>query len=344
MSNREPSEETIRTYDDTAADFAERWFDMRLPESMARFAGRLGPGSRVLDVGCGPGRDAAWLAELGFDAGGVDLSYGMLQEGLARGVQAPLIQADMAHLPFRKGSLDGLWVCASLLHVPKDQAGDVLRELSRVVYPGHILVAVKRGEGEAWVECSDGSRRFFAYYGPDEIQLRMERSGFEVLGCWETEDHIPGRPSWINVLAWTKIRTPRTGACAVVLNEQGRVLLTRRSDNGRWCLPGGHVDYGETVEQCAVRETYEETGLVVEVERLTGVYSRPLEVADGVATPRHIVIVTFLCTVVGGQLTLSEETTAIDYFAPTALPENLWPFHRQRIADVLADQQRAFIR
>ena len=145
-------QDTIAAYDTAAERFADRWFDLRLEENMARFAGRLGPGARVLDVGCGPGRDAAWLVERGYDAGGVDLSLGMLREGRARGVTVPLFQADMRHLPFRKGSFQGLWVCASLLHIPKQQAGEVLVELGRIVYPGHIYLAVKRGEGEEWVE------------------------------------------------------------------------------------------------------------------------------------------------------------------------------------------------
>ena len=119
-------------YDKIATRFADRWFDLRLEENMARFAGRLGPGARVLDVGCGPGRDAAWLAEQGYDAGGVDLSIRMLRQGQARGVTAPLIQADMRHLPFRRGSFQGLWACASLLHLPKEQAGDALLELGVV--------------------------------------------------------------------------------------------------------------------------------------------------------------------------------------------------------------------
>ena len=60
--------ETTAAYDAVAESFADRWFDLRLEEPMARFTGRLGPGARVLDVGCGPGRDVAWLAEQGFDA------------------------------------------------------------------------------------------------------------------------------------------------------------------------------------------------------------------------------------------------------------------------------------
>jgi len=335
---------TTQSYDESAAQFAARWFGLRLATEMERFSGRLGPGSRVLDVGCGPGRDAAWLAEMGFDAGGVDLSFEMLQEGQRQGVSVPLIQADMRHLPFCKASLDGLWVCASLLHVPKDEVDAVLRELSRVVYPGHISVSVKRGEGEAWVEDEEGRPRFFAYYTEDEIQLRLERNGFEVLGCWESPDQSGRSVPWINVLAWSRMRTPHSGANAIVLNQEGEVLLIKRSDNGRWCLPGGHVDYGETIEQTAVREAYEETGVRVEVERLSGVYSKPYAAKEGLSRPSHYVIVALVCRPVGGELRVSQESTEVRYFAPDQLPDTLWSWHRERIEDALQNRAAAFIR
>ena len=336
-------DQTTRAYDQSAHEFAERWFDVRLNEQMERFAGRLGPGSRVLDVGCGPGRDAAWLAELGFDAGGIDLSMEMLQEGRRRGVTAPLIQADMRRLPFRKGSLDGLWVCASLLHVPKAEVDAVLRELSRVVYPGHIAVAVKKGQGERWVEDENG-RRLFVYYGPEEIQLRLERNGFEVLGCWESAGVAHPETPWINVLAWSRMHTPHSGANAIVVNPAGEVLLIKRSDNGRWCLPGGHVDYGETVTQTAVREAFEETGIHVEVERLSGVYSRPYQAQEGLERPSHYVIVALVCRPVGGELALSQESLDVRWFAPDQFPDTLWSWHRARIEDALQNRAAAFIR
>jgi 2-polyprenyl-3-methyl-5-hydroxy-6-metoxy-1,4-benzoquinol methylase len=59
---------TIDAYDATARAFTDRWFDLRLETDMGRFVARLAPGVRVLDVGCGPGRDAAWLGEQGFEA------------------------------------------------------------------------------------------------------------------------------------------------------------------------------------------------------------------------------------------------------------------------------------
>ncbi len=192
--------QTTAAYDATAAAFADRWFDTCLGDAMARFTGQLGPGARVLDVGCGPGRDVAQLAGQGFDAIGIDLSLGMLRQGLLRGVSAPLIQADMTRLPFRRGSFKGLWVCASLLHIPKSQAGDVLAELGRVVCPGHIYISVKRGQGERWVEDREGHSRFFVYYAPAEIQLLIERSGFEILACWENPGASSQAHTWINVL------------------------------------------------------------------------------------------------------------------------------------------------
>ena len=337
-------DETTGSYDIIAEGFADRWFDLRLEEDMSRFAGRLGPGARVLDVGCGPGRDAVWMAELGCDAGGIDLSFGMLQEGRARGATVPLIQADMCHLPFRKGSFDGLWVCASLLHVPKEQAGDALRELSRVVHPGHIYLAVKRGEGQGWVENDEGRRFFFAYYSPSEIELLVERNGFEVLQRWENPDRSGRSVPWINILAWSVMRTPHSGTNAIVLNEAGKVLLIRRSDNGRWCLPGGHMDYGETVAQCVIREAYEETGIEVEVERLSGVYSRPYEAREGLTRPSHYVILAFVCRPAGGNIRLSQESIDVRYFAPDELPETLWSWHRERIEDALEGRTAPFIR
>jgi 8-oxo-dGTP diphosphatase len=72
------------------------------------------------------------------------------------------------------------------------------------------------------------------------------------------------------------LRHPVVGACAAALDAQGRVLLVRRADTGQWALPGGTVDWGETVRATIARELREEAGArLAAIERVTGVYSRP---------------------------------------------------------------------
>ena len=65
------------------------------------------------------------------------------------------------------------------------------------------------------------------------------------------------------------------GANAIIFDDDGGILLEKRSDNGWWGLPGGHVEIGESAQDAVVREVLEETGLVVEIMRLVGVYSHP---------------------------------------------------------------------
>ena len=139
----------------------------------------------------------------------------------------------------------------------------------------------------------------------------------------------------------------RPGTCAAVFNERGEILLQKRADNGFWSMPGGAVDPGESVEQGALREVWEETGLQVRVVRLVGVYSDPRNYmithypgGDIV----HNVSLCFVCERVAGTLQLSDESTDIGYFPVEALPEPMMPSHRIRLKDVLAQQRDPFIR
>jgi len=124
---------------------------------------------------------------------------------------------------------------------------------------------------------------------------------------------------------------------AVVFNDKKQVLLAKRTDNGMWCIPGGHVDLGETLVQACIRELYEETGLKGEVIRLVGIYSDPensLHIAQG--PEWHTVRVSFLCQIIGGTITSSEETSEIQYFDVHQLPL-LITDHAQRVRDALLD-------
>jgi ADP-ribose pyrophosphatase YjhB (NUDIX family) len=129
----------------------------------------------------------------------------------------------------------------------------------------------------------------------------------------------------------------RPGACAVVLDDRGRVLLQKRADNGHWGLPGGSMEKGESAAACCVREAREETGLEVEVVRLLGVYSDParrqlVRYPDGRVV--HYLTVALVCRVVGGEARVNDESTEQGWFALDALPEPLVPAHRMRLADL----------
>ncbi|WKU05625.1 NUDIX hydrolase [Micromonospora sp. HUAS LYJ1] len=101
-----------------------------------------------------------------------------------------------------------------------------------------------------------------------------------------------------------------------VLDEQARVLLIQRTDNGLWSLPGGGQEIGETVAQTAVRETREETGISVEVTGMVGVYSDPghvIEYSDGEI--RQQFSLCFRATPVSGTLTPSDESHEVRWVA-----------------------------
>ena len=138
----------------------------------------------------------------------------------------------------------------------------------------------------------------------------------------------------------------RLGCSAAILDEQGRVLLTRRADNGQWCMPGGGMDSGESAAEACEREVWEETGLKVRVKRMVGVYSYPDQLviyADGYKA--QIVALHFEVEIIGGELGLSKETTEFGYFTLDEIETlDLFARHKVRIIDTLANQKEAFIR
>ena len=139
----------------------------------------------------------------------------------------------------------------------------------------------------------------------------------------------------------------RLGCSALIRDESGeKILLTQRADNGQWCLPGGGVDPGETVEEACIREIDEETGLKARVNRLLGIYSDPnklVEYPDG--NKAHIVALSFEAEIIGGKLGLSNETTDFGYFTLTEIEKmDMLLNHTERIRDAFKDQLTPFIK
>ncbi len=120
-------------------------------------------------------------------------------------------------------------------------------------------------------------------------------------------------------------------ASAVVVDEQGRVLLQRRRDSGLWALPGGGMEMDESLPGAAVREVREETGLDVEITGLVGTYTDPRHIIaydDGEV--RRQFNVCFTACAVGGAPAVSEESTELRFVAAAEL-DALPMHHTQRL-------------
>jgi len=105
--------------------------------------------------------------------------------------------------------------------------------------------------------------------------------------------------------------------CSAIIfdNSREKILLTRRADNGKWCLPGGHMEAGESTTEACAREVLEETGLIVNVGQLIGVYGSPhriTEYADG--NKFQSVVMCFEAETISGILTTSDETTEFGFY------------------------------
>jgi len=126
-----------------------------------------------------------------------------------------------------------------------------------------------------------------------------------------------GRVDYYHDASAPKANSLIPGASAIVADDQGRILLQRRSDNARWALPGGVMDIGESIGQAIVREVREETGFEVEPEDIVGVYSDPGHVfAYDDGEVRQQFSICFVCRMVGGELQVSKESSEVAFFSP----------------------------
>jgi SAM-dependent methyltransferase len=179
---------TVRSYDAHVDEYAAGTEVM--PESVAaniaRFVAGLRGGTRVLEIGSGPGRDAAALEQVGLSVRRTDVSGGFVRHLRAAGYVAD--QVDPLHDdltdPLRGGApYDGVWANASLLHVRRDSLPVVLRRLAAVTRPGGTLLATfKEGEGDQWsVHGPIGAPRFFTFWREEALRDVLLQAGWDVL-------------------------------------------------------------------------------------------------------------------------------------------------------------------
>ncbi len=204
--------DTIGWYNVNAQAYAHSATGYADMDQVEAFIALLQEDARVLDVGCGSGRDTDILRKKGFKVTGVDLSGKLLEIARSNHPEIKFVQASMTDLPFTNGSFDGLWVHASLLHLETDV--DLQRaflEFQRVLTDEGIvhLTLKARETNEPSIRITDGDSgygRIFRFFTLEEVGILVSSGGFaiEKLERYaEADKHEGGRPGlyWIHALA-----------------------------------------------------------------------------------------------------------------------------------------------
>ena len=184
-------------YDEETTDFWQMFPSKMIPEFV-----RLCPTNGfVLDIGCGPGRDAVLLREAGLRLMCIDAATSMVEFVKLKGFEA--VEADLLQLPFHDATFDGVWAYTSLLHVPKADFPIALNEALRVLKPsGVIALGLIEGTFEGYrTSKAILQERYFTEYTMDEVVSALETQGCEVVF---QEYMQPGKRRYLHVIAKKK--------------------------------------------------------------------------------------------------------------------------------------------
>ncbi len=190
----------IEYYDQNASYFFEETVDADMSYWRSKFIALLPCGGRVLDAGCGSGRDSKAFIQEGFSVIAFDASRKMCK------LASEYLSQEVWQMKFEEMSFcdefDGVWACASLLHVPPQEMDSVLTRISKALQLNGVLYAsFKYGDG-----LSERSGRIFTNYTVDTVEDLFLSKGFSILECEESQDVRIGRQGekWVNVLARKK--------------------------------------------------------------------------------------------------------------------------------------------
>ena len=191
-------EKTLSYHNEQPDQFIRTTLEADMTEIRSRFIKHLGPNARILDFGCGSGRDTKAFLEAGYIVEAIDGSVELCKKAAAY-TGIPVKQMLFSDLN-EKDRYDGIWANASLLHLPKPELGNVLKKLEQALKPNGILFAsFKYGTFE-------GIRtgRYYTDFTRDTLSTFWEKTtALKIIDEWITNDTIPGREElqWINILA-----------------------------------------------------------------------------------------------------------------------------------------------
>ncbi len=196
-SFRSPHGPTLAYYEANAQRFFQETRSVDMSPLYEPFLALLPSGARILDAGCGSGRDSLAFLERGYEVTAMDASPSMV-ELASRLIRRPVLHMSFDQIRFQE-RFDGVWACASLLHVSKQSLPEVLDRLGLASKTGGVMYAsFKYGEDEV---VRNG--RLFSDYSEDKFRHVLDtRPELELVECWRTTDlrPKPNETVWLNVL------------------------------------------------------------------------------------------------------------------------------------------------
>jgi len=198
LSTKEKIKLAIETYNKYAKIYSEHTANKLLQFQLAKFVSLLPSKSKVLDAGCGCGRDAAYLKEDGLDVVAIDISPAIIEEAKLNNVI--VVNGDLLKLNY-KTEFDGIWCMATLADISKKDAPKLVKNFYNSLKDSGIMyIAVKEGDGENLVQKGlyENSPRFYALYKKEELENLIEDNGFNILSSTVTND---SGTIWLEVFA-----------------------------------------------------------------------------------------------------------------------------------------------
>jgi SAM-dependent methyltransferase len=171
----------------------EQKYATHLLDRPSRFASLIPPGSKILDLGCGPGRDIRIFTEAGHHPIGVELNPSFIKMAQQHG---EVIAGDIREISslFSPLTFDAVWAQASLVHLQKSEVENFLRDVKVLLKPNGLMYACVPATGESgWLEESDG-RRWYTTWPEDSFQTAIASAGFRIFDV----THGPYVEVWAN--------------------------------------------------------------------------------------------------------------------------------------------------
>jgi SAM-dependent methyltransferase len=184
MSNtKDPVKATIEWYSHSTDAYRNARSSLERDKENREYFLEHIPGKKILDIWCAHGRDVCEFFKRWIDITGIDLTPEFVEMAKASCPHANIQVMDMRDLTFESNTFDGIWACASLLHIPKRETKKTIEWFHRVLKKWWLLfICVMEGDGEGYDKRAkyNNTERFFSYWQKDQLEQKIKDNNFSI--------------------------------------------------------------------------------------------------------------------------------------------------------------------